>query len=262
MTFWAVLRIFADRGLLRAVRDELARFEAINIVVEPEIHHDAAATTTTGKEEKKRSKKRQLNMSRLAKNNYACVPLLHAVYREVLRLGSNNIGARLVLGSDTHAATPTALPHQASDYVHLATSTPRGGESFVLRKGGIVQIAGGVVHADPCTWGDDTGEFNPRRHQMLGSNPSSTTTTLSVSEGGRSSTTRRGAWRPFGGGKTMCPGKTLATSEILALVTCIEVDDYIMPVHILEPVAGDPVRVRTRLREPAEEEAGRVEIVP
>lgn len=75
----------------------------------------------------------------------------------------------------------------------------------------------------------------------------------------------------------MCPDRHFATGEILGFVACVvmrlEVDDvdekvikvpafdeYILPVHILEPVAGEPVRVRLRLREG--EDGRSIQVVP
>lgn len=78
----------------------------------------------------------------------------------------------------------------------------------------------------------------------------------------------------------MCPGRHFATGEILGLVGCVllrvemdgvggvggrievpELDGYILPVHILEPVGGgSALRVRMRVREG--DEGARVEVVP
>ena len=89
-----------------------------------------------------------------------------------------------------------------------------------------------------------------------------------------SNTTTQGihpaAFRAFGGGKTLCPGRHFATNEILAFVAMIvlmfdidspdggkqglripEKDDGVMPVHILEPKV--PVKVLIRLRDDVRE---------
>ncbi|KAI1439191.1 cytochrome P450 [Xylaria sp. CBS 124048] len=71
-------------------------------------------------------------------------------------------------------------------------------EAYLLKKGGILLIPGAVQHALPSIWGEDAGEFNAarfltkRRH-----NPA--------------------AFRVFGGGSVVCPGRYFATTEILAL---------------------------------------------
>lgn len=223
-TFWTLVRIFADHELLHAVRAELA------VVTEPAEDN---------------SNRRRLSLKQLAKS----CPRLCAVYREVLRMGSNNFSTRLV-------KEDTVL-------------TAAGVEGKVwLRKGGVVQIAGGVMHGNPAIWGHDVEAFSPGRHIKVDSKDKA--------DGAVSA--HPAAFRAFGGGKTMCPGRHFATGEILGLVGSIvvrfemedvdesgkiavpELDDYILPVHILEPVAGSPVKVRIRLRQG--DDGGRVEVVP
>lgn len=277
VAFWSVLRIFADGPegqLLRDVREELARCEAIFPA------ETMSGGVDTGNEQKQQQLLLQLSIGKLVKNNFAACPKLHAVCREVLRMGSNNVGARLVLGGggneidnkDGEKGRAQAQA-QAQEYVHIATS--QDGE-YLLRKGSIIQIAGGVMHNDKTIWGEDADEFNPQRHVLLSRSSTATSTSTTNKTGtGTGTTMHPGAWRPFGGGNTRCPGQHLAKAEIIALVACIvlrfdiegvssssqgdsnrgkeikvpELDDYIMPVHILEPVAGDPVRVRIRLRD-------------
>ncbi|KAI0157816.1 putative cytochrome P450 [Xylariaceae sp. FL1272] len=54
-----------------------------------------------------------------------------------------------------------------------------------------------VIHQDGYIWGDDVDGFNPRRFLQR---------------------QRHACFRPFGGGKTLCPGRHFATNEILAVV--------------------------------------------
>ncbi|KAJ4424958.1 hypothetical protein N0V82_000462 [Gnomoniopsis sp. IMI 355080] len=224
-TFWTLAHIFADHELLRTVRREL--------------------TVATERLDDTNSKTRRLSLKQLIKG----CPMLHAIYREVLRVGSNNFSTRLVKKDTT------------------VTAAGMNGELW-LRKGGIVQIAGGVMHGSPAIWGDDVGVFNPRRHL----------TKKNRDEEDGSVRVNPAAFRAFGGGRTICPGRHFATGEILGLVASVvmrfeisglgeageiklpDIDDRILPVHILEPVAGSPLRVRIRLREG--EDGGRVEVVP
>lgn len=259
-TFWAVLRIFADRrGLLATVREELAAATS------------AHTTTDTGRV------RTTLGISALPRT----CPTLHAVYREVLRLGSNHLSTRLV-----------------RENVALTAAGGAQGRSFYLRKGGVVQIAGGAMHADARIWGRDAGAFNPGRFLNGGMGAKGTEYDPSGGpaageEEGRQGRGNRGgvedgpapvhpaAFRSFGGGKTVCPGRHFATGEILGLVASIVLrfeiegadggggievpacDEYVLPVHILEPVGGKPVRVRVRVREgEGDESVGRVEVVP
>lgn len=217
-TFWMLTHIFAARELLYMIREELT------IATEPfdDSNND-------------HKKARQLSLRQLSK---AC-PMLNAVYKEVLRTGSNNFSTRLVRENT------------------VVTAAGVQGEIW-LGKGGIVQIAGGVMHGNAAIWGEDVEAVNPARHLRVDSNDDEDSSSMRV---------HPAAFRAFGGGKTMCPGRHFATGEILGLVASVvmrfdmegvsedgeikvpDVDDYILPVHILEPVAGSSARVRIHLRE-------------
>lgn len=77
-------------------------------------------------------------------------------------------------------------------------------ETYLLKKGAIVQIPTGVLQASPSTWGPDASEFNPQRWL---SSPSKEEKKL-----------RGQAYVPFGGGKNLCPGRHLAFVEVTAFV--------------------------------------------
>lgn len=208
-TFWIVLHVFADPDLLVRVRDELQ------------------GITSRGEEDG--SEISTLAIDDLCKK----CPLLVAVYRECLRLNSDNNSIRVVKETTILA------------------------DRWYLAQGSIVQIAGGVIHADPSIWGSNVNEFDPSRF-LRGSR-------------GVDGTERRkeqrqfhpAAFRAFGGGKTLCPGRHFAMAEILSLVALIVLqfdmgapgggrisvpakNDAVLPVHILEPV--EPVEVVMRPR--------------
>jgi cytochrome P450 len=203
-TFWTVLQIFANPDLLVRVRDELH-----NIV-----HHEDGTDVHTLAIDDLRNK----------------CPLLVAVYRECLRLNSDNNSIRVVKETTLLA------------------------DRWYIAKGSIVQIAGGIIHADPSVWGPNVDKFDPIR--FLGGHGGDT----------EKRTERQyhpAAFRAFGGGKTLCPGRHFAMSEILSLVALIilqfDIDapnggkirvpkknDAVLPVHILEP--AEPVEVLLRPR--------------
>ncbi|KAK4219820.1 putative cytochrome p450 protein [Rhypophila decipiens] len=221
-SFWVVLRIFAERGLLNAVRGEL----------------EGVLTQEEGK------RRGVLSLDKV-KNGQAC-PTLMAVFKESLRVGSDNYSTRLVK-SDTVLAG-----------------------KYFLKKGSIIQIAGGVLHADIKIWGDDAAAFNPGRF-LPG--------TDEKKKNGNG--VHPAAFRAFGGGKTLCPGRHFATNEILAFVAILvlrfdlepvegdagtgtggmirvpEKDDGVLPVHILEPRGDVFVRVC-----PRDGTYGGIEVVP
>lgn len=80
---------------------------------------------------------------------------------------------------------------------------------YLLKKDGIVQMPSLVVHTDKEIWGNDVGDFNHRRF------------TKHWDAARKSKDIKRpspAAFRAFGGGHTLCPGRHFATTEILAIV--------------------------------------------
>ncbi|KAJ6588899.1 cytochrome P450 [Mycena capillaripes] len=200
-TFWIVLQLFADTELLRTVRDEIAAVFT---------NDDASDGVTLVIEDLKNK-----------------CPVLLAVYRECLRLNSDNNSVRVVKESTLLA------------------------DRWFLAEGAVVQIAGGVIHADAAIWGPDVDAFHPGRF-------------LGQQAGDKERQVHPAAFRAFGGGKTLCPGRHFAMNEILSFVALvvlqlditgvtgggIEVakkNDAVLPVHILEPTR--PVFVKIRPRE-------------
>ncbi|PSS03468.1 cytochrome P450 [Coniella lustricola] len=326
VAFWTLLRVFADDELLDAVREELVRGGLVRDCgedeqgKEQELHRADGGSASTSQTKstaasKTAKKKRHLSLSALTANKYEACPTLYAVLQEVLRLASNNFSTRLVM-ENTYITPPATI--ESANVMSTAGAGQINGQThrYFLKRGGIVQIAGGVMHMNPSIWGQDANEFRPGRHQPLSSAGSSarqesqdepsTTETRQVH---RSTTARSSAFRGFGGGKTICPGRYFATAEILGFVACTvlrmeiegvndldkdannnpevkvkarpdphhheqdglnkkksraikvpEVDDYILPVHVLEPASGETVRVRIKQREGAAGE--RIEVVP
>jgi cytochrome P450 len=225
--FWTVLHLAARPEWLAEVRDELAREKAV--VVERK-----KVATRGGKEGQDQTEEevefQELHLS-IFRNGSSC-PRLRAVFRECLRLGSDHASARLVK-TDT-----------------IITSDNR---SWFLRAGSVVQIAGGVMHADPSLWGPNAHDFDPDRFLDA------------TSRGKRPRDVHPQAFRAFGGGATVCPGRHFATTEVLAFVAMLvltfdleaadgsanirvpQKEDGVLPVHILEPKT--PVRVMVRLRD-------------
>ena len=74
--------------------------------------------------------------------------------------------------------------------------------TYLLKKGAMLQMPSRVIHTDASLWGPSVSEFNPRRF-------------LASEKANRPKDT---AFRSFGGGKTLCPGRHFATNEVLAVV--------------------------------------------
>lgn len=149
--------------------------------------------------------------------------LLTSIYRETLRFESDTASTRAVMAD-------TVL-----------------GDQYFLKKGSTLLVSGGAIHQLKPVWGDDVDEFNARRFIELT----------------RSKELHPAAFRAFGGGSTLCPGRHFATNEILVFVAMILLrfdikaskgselkvprkQDDVLPVHILEPEENVEVKFKAR----------------
>ena len=124
-------------------------------------------------------------------------PLLTSTYQEVLRYRSMGTSVRQVMED-------TVLDNQ-----------------YLLRKDCMVQMPSRVLHLSNV-WGTDADEFNPKRFMKDKSQNSG---------GGKRPTAA--AFRAFGGGTTLCPGRHFSTNEILAVVTMFVVR------YDMKPIVGE-----------------------
>ncbi|XPS73162.1 Cholesterol 7-alpha-monooxygenase [Ascochyta lentis] len=83
---------------------------------------------------------------------------------------------------------------------------------YLVKKNGIVMIPGQSVHHNKDIWGPSADTFN--HHRFLKKNVSSTS-----------------AFRPFGAGATMCPGRHFSTNVILSLVVMVLLKFDVIPVN-------------------------------
>ena len=117
--------------------------------------------------------------------------LLYAVFQELLRVRALGTGSRYV-------REDVMLNNQ-----------------YLLKEGMIIQMPMAVMHGDPSVWGDDVGQFNPRRFLKGDTKPN------------------MAAYRPFGGGASLCPGRHFVALEIMALAACMVLK------FDMQPVVGD-----------------------
>lgn len=93
---------------------------------------------------------------------------------------------------------------------------------YLLKKGGLVMMSARSQHSNPEIWGDDVDRFNHKRF-LKEQQPEQ--------RAGGGSKQRAAAFRGFGGGVTLCPGRHFATSEILLLTTLLLLRFDLQPVN-------------------------------
>ena len=118
-------------------------------------------------------------------------PVLTSCFRETLRMVANLTSVRWIV-EDTMI------------------------DKYLLKENSIVQVASGVVHMSEEVWGEDAGEFNPRRFMATSENA-----TENVSTGSLPKNVPSAAFRAFGGGSIICPGRHFAQSEIVGFVAAV-----------------------------------------
>jgi cytochrome P450 len=74
---------------------------------------------------------------------------------------------------------------------------------YLLKKGSTLMVPAVVQHSSEAAWGKDVAEFDHMRF---------------VKKPGQKRSYNPSAFRGFGGGHTLCPGRHFASTEILALV--------------------------------------------
>ena len=152
--------------------------------------------------------------------------LLNSTFQEVLRVHSLGASARLVLQD-------TLL-----------------NDRYLLKKGSIVQMPNSVIHSNPSVWGQNAKDFEARRFLKQ---------ETTNKEPKRNAAT---AYRPFGGGSTLCPGRHFASTEILSLTAMMilrfdmvpEAGQWVVPTPeqksiataVFPPKADIKVRIRRR----------------
>ncbi|RKL16457.1 hypothetical protein BFJ68_g5069 [Fusarium oxysporum] len=82
-------------------------------------------------------------------------------------------------------------------------------DRWLLKKGAQVQMPTAFIHADPTTWGADADVFDHTRFLK--------SKVLTKEQ----KTRRAAAFRPFGGGNTLCPGRHFASYEVLTFAGSI-----------------------------------------
>lgn len=120
----------------------------------------------------------------------AC-PILVSAWQETLRFYGISISAR-VIQDDTLVDN-----------------------EFLLKKGGILLMPNATIHLDKSVWGPNADEFNHKRFLKTKTNEAIRHPAA--------------AFRGFGGGHVLCPGRHFASTEVLTLLALILVRLDVLP---------------------------------
>ncbi len=123
-------------------------------------------------------------------------PLLTSTFQEVLRYRSIGTSIRQVMED-------TVLNGQ-----------------WLLKKDAMIQMPSRVIHKDSSVWGGDVDDFDPRRFIKTHKKASGDKPPPAA------------AFRAFGGGTTLCPGRHFATNEVLAVATMFLLRYDMIPVGV------------------------------
>ncbi|KAH7316967.1 cytochrome P450 [Stachybotrys elegans] len=127
----------------------------------------------------------------LAQVRTSC-PILVSTWQETLRFYGISISARIIQ-EDTMVDN-----------------------DFLLKKGGVLLMPNATIHSDKAIWGPTADEFNHKRF-------------LKTNTGGDAARHPAAAFRGFGSGHVLCPGRHFASMEVLALAALILVRFDVSP---------------------------------
>lgn len=142
---------------------------------------------------------------------------------QAVRAGDDGSAGSVLDLSIVLNSCPTLLStyHEVFRYHGMANSVRVVSENcmldnkYRLRKGGLVMMSARAQHSNPDVWGADVDEF--RHGRFLKQKQEARPRPNPV------------AFRGFGGGTTLCPGRHFATSEILLLVALLLLRFDVLP---------------------------------
>ncbi|KAH8702815.1 cytochrome P450 [Phaeosphaeriaceae sp. PMI808] len=143
-------------------------------------------------------------------------PLLESFVKEVLRIHSNSMSARLLL----------------EDRV----IEDGKGLSYLLKKGSFLAMPSGPVHASTAAWGSNALEFDPARFLKSGDK------------------VPKASYRAFGGGSALCPGRHFAMMLILVRYDLVPVGGawkvpetrFHISTSVMTPAKDFDIKIRPR----------------
>lgn len=200
--FWTLVQVYSHPELLQRVR-ELAAVAVVDVDIADE--HSTITGTGTGASEAKPARK-TIDLPKLQRS----APQIQYLIHETIRLHTTGIGPRLV-----------------REDVLLQ-------DQYLLRKNSVVVIPNRAIHFDKEVWGDDVDDFRDNRFDKA---QSSSLSPNAYDDGNNGEKVTRGkkapttAYRGFGGGATVCPGKHFAVDGIAVFVALVVSRYDIFPVY-------------------------------
>ncbi|KAI2472350.1 putative 25-hydroxycholesterol 7-alpha-hydroxylase [Annulohypoxylon bovei var. microspora] len=97
--------------------------------------------------------------------------------------------------------------HGMANSVRIVAEDHMLNNRYLVKKGGIIMMSARAQHSNPAVWGENVDEFYHKRFMKQESSSKKRLSSI--------------AFRGFGGGTTLCPGRHFATSEILLLATLL-----------------------------------------
>ena len=105
--------------------------------------------------------------------------------------------------------------HGMANSVRVVSENHMLDNRYLLKKSGLVMISARAQHSNPAIWGEDVHQFQHKRFVKQ--------------ESSKEQRLNPVAFRGFGGGTTLCPGRHFATAEILMLATMILLRFHVRP---------------------------------
>jgi len=90
---------------------------------------------------------------------------------------------------------------------------------YLLKKDSMILMPSVVVHSDPKLWGHTVDEFNHKRFLRPSPSANGAKSTKQQQQQQQQKLPLPSAFRAFGGGTTLCPGRQFATTVTMAVTT-------------------------------------------
>ncbi|PVH95037.1 cytochrome P450 [Periconia macrospinosa] len=194
--FWLLVRIFSSPSILSAIRAELSPY--ITTTTETTTIPPDEATTTATTVAPVVVRRKTLDVSQITTTPHTACPLLHSTLKETMRVHGKGVGVRGVL------------------HDHVLDG------KYLLRANSIVLIPSTIQHFDPQNYGPDAAAFRHDRFAEADYDDGADDDDGGAGQRRRPKKRLNGtAFRGFGGGSTLCPGRHFAVTGILAFVAMV-----------------------------------------